>query len=50
MAARGGMVVFFQAEEQELLSLLTAHHLDDQIETFDRKNLNRGTGLSGLNG
>jgi tRNA(Ile)-lysidine synthase len=43
-------VVFFQLleEQAELQSLLTAHHLDDQIETFDQPN--RGTGLSGLSG
>ncbi|MEQ8909130.1 MAG: tRNA lysidine(34) synthetase TilS [Vicingaceae bacterium] len=36
-------------KEQGFTHLLTAHHLDDSIETFFI-NLNRGTGLKGLSG
>jgi tRNA(Ile)-lysidine synthase len=51
MAARDLRYVWFLQllEEQELNAVLTAHHLDDQIETF-LINLNRATGLSGLSG
>ncbi|WP_194850494.1 tRNA lysidine(34) synthetase TilS [Nonlabens antarcticus] len=41
---------FFQLlQEQGVKAILTAHHLDDQIETF-MMNLNRGTGITGLSG
>ena len=36
-------------KENDFTHLLTAHHLDDSIETFFI-NLNRGTGLKGLSG
>lgn len=51
MAARDLRYAWFLQllEDQELNAVLTAHHLDDQIETF-LINLNRASGLSGLSG
>jgi len=51
MAARDLRYEWFTqlVEEQELRAVLTAHHLDDQIETF-LINLNRASGLAGLTG
>ncbi len=51
MAARDLRYDFFQelCESNDYGHILTAHHLDDQLETF-LINLNRGAGLDGLQG
>lgn len=51
MAARDLRYNWFQkiSEEQNFDYILTAHHLDDVLETF-LINLTRGTGLNGLTG
>ena len=51
VAARQLRYIWFHQllEEHNLDYLLTAHHLDDSIETF-LINFNRGTGLEGLTG
>ncbi|SCX93793.1 tRNA(Ile)-lysidine synthase [Nonlabens sp. Hel1_33_55] len=51
MAARDLRYEWFEdlRSQNDLNSVLTAHHLDDQIETF-LINLNRGAGLAGLQG
>lgn len=50
-AARNIRYAFFEElmEQEQFTHLLTAHHLDDSVETF-LINLNRGTGLNGLTG
>ncbi|BAO56761.1 tRNA lysidine(34) synthetase TilS [Nonlabens marinus] len=51
MAARKLRYEWFDQllKANDLAAVLTAHHLDDQLETF-LINLNRGTGLAGLTG
>jgi len=51
VAARELRYKWFQqlAEQQEFDYILTAHHLDDQVETF-LINFTRGTGIEGLTG
>lgn len=51
LAARNARYAWFNEimEKEKIQKLATAHHLDDNIETFFI-NLNRGTGIKGLKG